>query len=350
MIRQLRIQNFQSHKDTVLKFHPGVNVILGSSDAGKSAILRALFWALRNRPLGDGFRSDWGGETAVTVTFDDNRSITRVKGAGGKNQYLLDEQTGTLTFNAFGNDPPEEIVQAHNLDEQLNIQSQIDPFFLLQSSPGEVARYLNRIAHLDDIDRVVKGLDSHYRRLNNEKAQLSAQLNELEQDLARFDGLESIEADLTNLEFIDGKLNSVQQKIRRYQDAVRKVEQLQEKVADQKRRLSIEPLVRDCEEILAKIDRIEKRQADLVRLRRSILRRRVAVERAKRQTRMESAVENALKLSDDLEGAAFRHSRLRGKLDRLTQLRERIKDAKRKIKRLEKQLPGVCPTCGTVLK
>ena len=48
MIKSLHIQNFQSHKKTTLKFHKGINVVIGQSDSGKSAIIRALNWTINN--------------------------------------------------------------------------------------------------------------------------------------------------------------------------------------------------------------------------------------------------------------------------------------------------------------
>ena len=60
MIRKLNIQNIQSHKNTELEFSPGINAIVGSSNNGKSAILRALYWVRYNRPLGiDNLLSHW---------------------------------------------------------------------------------------------------------------------------------------------------------------------------------------------------------------------------------------------------------------------------------------------------
>ena len=70
MIQSLKIINFQSHEDSTLDFVPGVNMILGASDSGKSAIIRALKWLVWNRPNGDAYRSNWGGETSVQAFFD----------------------------------------------------------------------------------------------------------------------------------------------------------------------------------------------------------------------------------------------------------------------------------------
>ena len=49
MIKSVEFQNFQSHKKTILEFVPGVNIIVGLSDAGKSAVMRAIKWCLKNQ-------------------------------------------------------------------------------------------------------------------------------------------------------------------------------------------------------------------------------------------------------------------------------------------------------------
>lgn len=52
MIKSIELKNIQSHENTRLDFDKGINVIVGSSNNGKSAILRGLYWARYNRPLG----------------------------------------------------------------------------------------------------------------------------------------------------------------------------------------------------------------------------------------------------------------------------------------------------------
>ena len=54
-ITKIRLENFQDHTDTVIELEPGINLITGSSDAGKSAALRALNFVLHNQPRGDAF-------------------------------------------------------------------------------------------------------------------------------------------------------------------------------------------------------------------------------------------------------------------------------------------------------
>ena len=54
MIKSVELKNFQSHNQSRLEFCDGVNIIVGASDSGKSAILRGLFWVLYNNPNGTG--------------------------------------------------------------------------------------------------------------------------------------------------------------------------------------------------------------------------------------------------------------------------------------------------------
>src|SRR6056297_3113297 len=173
------IKNFQSHKASELQFIPGVNVVIGPSDAGKSAIFRALNWVLTNWPLGNAFRSEWGGETRVELSTTDGEVVTRSKDKN-TNKYVLGENV----LKAFGSDPPEAVQQALEMDE-INIQSQTDPPFLLVSSPGEVAQMLNQAASIDDIDVVMAGLKKGHNEIRRDiqtgKQQLKNQQEKLKQ-------------------------------------------------------------------------------------------------------------------------------------------------------------------------
>ena len=42
MIRSINLKNFMAHADTTIDLHPGLNVIVGENNTGKSAIVLAL--------------------------------------------------------------------------------------------------------------------------------------------------------------------------------------------------------------------------------------------------------------------------------------------------------------------
>jgi exonuclease SbcC len=52
MIKSIKIQNFETHIKTHLDLHPGVNVIVGESDEGKSGIIRSIKWNAKKQTAG----------------------------------------------------------------------------------------------------------------------------------------------------------------------------------------------------------------------------------------------------------------------------------------------------------
>ncbi len=127
MIERIKLNNFQSHENSELVFSPGVNVIIGQSDSGKTAIIRALRWLVWNRPLGDAYISHWADKCSVEIEVD-KHTIKRIKERKNSNAYYLD---GKL-FNAVGGDIPDEIMKLLNLHE-INLQQQLDrPFQALR--------------------------------------------------------------------------------------------------------------------------------------------------------------------------------------------------------------------------
>lgn len=198
MIRSIDINNFQSHKNTHIEFDPGVNVIIGPSDSGKSAILRALRWVVWNRPLGDSFRSNWGGDTVVDLNFDDC-TVQRFKGKNDFYRLWNDPEEPALEFTAFGTAVPDEIEQALNLSE-LNIQNQMDAPFLLSENPGQVSRHFNKIARIDLIDTSLTNIESWIRGLRQDVKASEDEIERHRQNLEEYEYLDRLEADVEVLE------------------------------------------------------------------------------------------------------------------------------------------------------
>lgn len=165
MLDSIRLENFQSHKDTLIEFSPHVNVITGPSSNGKSSIMRGVRWVMENRPSGAGFVSYWNRDKKgnpvdfTRVTMEKNGvKISRFKDADS-NGYSVGENV----FGAMGTDVPDLVGSTLQLTE-LNVQKQLDPHFLLSLSAGDVAKYLNGLVNLSLIDEVMSKADSDIRK------------------------------------------------------------------------------------------------------------------------------------------------------------------------------------------
>ncbi len=153
MIEGLSLQNFQAHRKLRVEFGPGITTIVGRSDVGKSAIIRALRWAATNQPGGDQFITTGTKGTSVALRVD-GRVIKRKRG-GSVNSYHLDAEE----YKAFGRGVPGPIVSVLNMPG-VCWQGQHDAPFWFSETGGEVARRLNSIVNLAIIDTTLASVQS----------------------------------------------------------------------------------------------------------------------------------------------------------------------------------------------
>jgi exonuclease SbcC len=192
MLKSIHLLNFQSHKDTTLEFSDGVNCVLGASDTGKTAIIRAIRKLAFNKPSGDEMKSHWGGKMQIEM-FTDNAHIVYSKDREA--EYVL----GDTHFKAFGTEVPQEIKDALNLN-YLNMQAQLDSPFLLSETPGKVAEHWNSIAHLEVIDRATSNINSAIRELTADIKYSEGQEKALQESVEQFQYLETFQTEVEKLE------------------------------------------------------------------------------------------------------------------------------------------------------
>lgn len=179
MLTRMTIQNFQRHRRLAVDFDPGVTTIVGASDSGKSAVLRALRWVVTNTPGGAAFVTH-GARGAVVRVSVDGHTITRRRG-GSANTYEIDGQE----LRAFGTGVPDPIADVFNVGPE-NFQGQHDAPYWFTDTAGQVSRNLNSVVDLEIIDTamgVVAG------RVRQEASRLEAADEQQTTAAARVDGL-----------------------------------------------------------------------------------------------------------------------------------------------------------------
>lgn len=123
-IQEVTIEGYQSHTNSTFRLSPGLTVITGPSDAGKTAIIRALRWFAFNEPTGEAFlhtiRNPDGSvkeavdQVKVSVTFDNGITITKTRRKGKTTYVVVHEITHAVLFeaNAGNYDSKETFVEA----------------------------------------------------------------------------------------------------------------------------------------------------------------------------------------------------------------------------------------------
>jgi len=282
MIKQLRIQNFRSHKNTKLEFVKGVNCIVGLPDSGKTNIIRAINWALTNRPLGFRFHSNFAkGPTAVDIDFEEGNQISLVK-SKSESGYVCNEKE----FRAIGSDVPDEVSRISNITE-LNLQTQMDKPFLICESPGEVAKVFNRVSKLEKPDLVIASLTTDINSKNKQIKILSLDKIEFEEKLKRFENLPQMKNDLDEIEQIENKRQKIKNEIDELFSMIENIEavkKIMENIVDvaeaqkelaninklyteianeQKKHMSLQDIITSTEEVEDKMQNIKMDYKDI---------------------------------------------------------------------------------------
>jgi exonuclease SbcC len=204
MLRSLTVRNFQRHKHLKIKFSPRVTSIVGPSDRGKSAILRALRWVVENKPSGDAFIRH--GQKTVSVTLrTESHKITRSKGK--KNLYLVDGKP----LVSFGQAAPEEVTKAIRMGP-LNFQFQHDAPFWFSDAPGQVSRNLNAIVDLSVMDTTLSNLATGVRQARDRIVVLKEEKDSAKERVVELRGAVAAKRDLKPLICAKDRLDSLKEK------------------------------------------------------------------------------------------------------------------------------------------
>ena len=191
MLTRLHLENFQKHKSREILIGPGVTSIVGPTEAGKSAVLRALTWACRNQGAAGGFISHWATSTCVTVDVDDY-SIARRRTSKGNHYKLTSTETGEILeeWSAVRSDVPARIAEILGTPE-VCFQGQHDGPFWLGATAPEVGRAVNSVVDLGVIDAALTMVNGIAQKAAIAENLLSVQLKEANATLA---GLAWVEA------------------------------------------------------------------------------------------------------------------------------------------------------------
>lgn len=188
MIGRVQIRNFQSLVDLDLELGP-LTVILGESNSGKSALLRALRGVASNI-TGTGVitRGRNTAEISVDVDGPDGRpyrvtlEYSKTK-ATGWFYTITDLETGaSQDYTKLNRGVPEAVTKLLRIAPikpgitSLNLTDQFDPPFLLKASGADVARVLGELTNVDTIYAAAA-------QGKKERAKLAATLRTREADL-----------------------------------------------------------------------------------------------------------------------------------------------------------------------
>jgi len=200
-ISKIIIENFQSHSLSVFTLKQGLNVIVGPSDSGKSAVIRALKWVLYNEPAGDFFIREGEKECSVTVEFNDGTTLKRYRSRSKNGYVLINPDDEEMRFEGIGSGVPKEIVDATGitkiiLDQDsssaINLGEQLEGPFLLTEKPSTRANAIGRLVGVNLLDDALRDVLRDIRSIGLRKKETEEALIKLDEEIKDFEYLDEL--------------------------------------------------------------------------------------------------------------------------------------------------------------
>lgn len=331
-IIKAELENFQSHKSTVIEFDKGLNVITGPSDSGKSAIIRAIRWVLYNEPRGVDFISTNTAQCRVSLTFESGTKIVRER-AKTKNRYILFKDGEEQVFEGFGNGVPQEIIDSHQIrniffdtDQKtiINLSSQLEGPFLLSESGAIRAKAIGRILGIHFLDSAARKASSTVLEY---KKEYTSKLDEHTKVQERLQGYKIYEHYSTRLETAEKTYLKLESKY----NLLKNLRKLSEKLN------SLETEMTQSKEILQSTSNIQILESTTIELNEKLLRKKNLEAKVNVMRSLESQINHAnmlLQKTDNLAQLDFNIADLNKKYQDL----KKYRDLKRKHGSLEKEI------------
>ena len=185
---KLAVKDYQIIKKASLEFIPGLNVITGPSNNGKSSIFKAIKANIYTTPGTSPIRAGQNSY-AVGITYNGHTVILQ-KGLK-ESVYLVDGEK----YTKFGTTTPPVVSNALNIKElvlngnkeQLNFWDQMNYPFLLDKTPVELFSFIIDSGDSDEISQVLKDMVSDRQVISKEIDQLQGSINLIDTDIDTYE-------------------------------------------------------------------------------------------------------------------------------------------------------------------
>jgi len=168
---RLRIKNFQIIKRADMTFKPGLNVIVGPTNNGKSAIFRAIEAAIFNKSTDNVITS---GERAAAVGVEYNgHSVIWQRDSGRKDfkvTYMIDGQTLTKVGRGLLDEVESALgiseIELLRSKEKINFIKQMSYPFLLDRTPAQLFEFLSLSAEEENLNQILNIMKQDSRSMS----------------------------------------------------------------------------------------------------------------------------------------------------------------------------------------
>lgn len=340
MINSIQITNFQSHADTRIDLSDGVTSLVGSSNSGKTAILRSERWVRKNRPRGTAFIRD-GEDSVEVVVRSGTHTIIRRRNKK-QDEYEVDGEIHT----ALSGNVPSQVNDILNIQD-INVSSQLDGHFLVLDSPGKIASAINNVVHLSEAESVIDRIRTEIKRAGQDIKSIEEQQETQKLVLSKYYRLDEYKCTLDTA-------NSVQTNLATNRACLVALDKLLDEIDIIDKQIEKGGLPEGIEDCLDKVETLRivliQDQKSRDSLRRLLDELKVIPEPVD-FTELEEQIGVVSKAIEDLKYKTICLTELEDSLEALKDLKINIGGLQMFLDKDETLLNsfGICPTCGQII-
>jgi hypothetical protein len=208
VIQRIILKNFMAHADTTLELVPGLNVLVGPNNCGKSAVVSALQLLCSLPPREGPYMMKHGAsECSVTVETDDSQFVSWVRNRTTFWLQLNDERLDRIvndSENALSRlhtilKLPQVKPEGSNRVFDIHFALQKQPIFLLDSK-SDAAAFFASSSDAERLLRMRKRFQEIVREKKSQKQHLQQEVERNEEELQWLRPLDELKEDLSTLQ------------------------------------------------------------------------------------------------------------------------------------------------------
>lgn len=179
-ISKLILNNFQQWKTGLIEFKPGLNILIGNTESGKSTLFRAIGSILTGKMPEDYIRKGTKG-CEVEIQFSDNtifkRSRNKKDNIANANGVIFERVGKEIPFEYF-NKLGKTSIEFGSKELSLCSYSQFEPHFFITLSDYDKSKLIGTICGIDIVDRLMDLINKDIRSNNTNIKFLETQISE----------------------------------------------------------------------------------------------------------------------------------------------------------------------------
>ena len=186
-IMKCQIKDYQIIKNAFLEFIPGLNVIIGPSNNGKSSILKAIKALIYTVPGTTPIRN---GQSSYVVGINYNNHTVILQKGLKESLYIVDGEK----YTKYGVNTPEIVSKSLNIKEltlngnkeQLNFWDQMKYPFLIDRTSTELFKFIIDSSDSDQVSKALKDMVSDRQQLSKNIDILQGSINTIDLDIENY--------------------------------------------------------------------------------------------------------------------------------------------------------------------